>query len=471
MEFIDERTGTDQIMKKLVKVTLVTVGINVFYIALRVILSLTDLDLFLRTWVKVLGNATIALVIPLLIVVMLVLWINKREQIPQIMRGIVTLVAGAGYLFWAYWVVLFIVFGVQEEWRIAPNLLVTNEGNFLEGSSYVYYRPVAIFFKIPAELTDEIKIKYLEKKYDREFVTDDSSSDYICDNKLSDVKVSLYLTNGKLSDDYVNQMALKYLTEGYNALGIKRGYHIVKDDSGKNDLLYMEFDKEADIQAVSEDISKMISYCMEHTDLFDKYCGNIGLSSFKGNHEIMMMVPFGKRSNWDIDDDYYRHPDRIAEIVTEKYVHYADVYTQIDEQAQQFSEAETEVPKETDSIEPQKDYVEKDARALYEEIFADGGYSYHVNYNAKGNFYVDLGEKDGYNYSLVYDHPSKNGACELFVLYKYTEDTVDNYIIVDMYAVENATKRVVSSGRKHWSDVGTKEYREITERENIPEAE
>ena len=40
----------------------------------------------------------------------------------------------------------------------------------------------------------------------------------------------------------------------------------------------------------------------------------------------------------------------------------------------------------------------------------------------------------------------------------------EKYVIVDMYAVENATKKVVASGRKRWSDVGTEEYREITER-------
>lgn len=65
---------------------------------------------------------------------------------------------------------------------------------------------------------------------------------------------------------------------------------------------------------------------------------------------------------------------------------------------------------------------------------------------------------------MVYDHPSKNGACELYVLYKHTGDGVANDVILDMYAVDNATKKVAASGRKHWSDVGTKEYREMTEK-------
>ncbi|MDE7199858.1 MAG: hypothetical protein K2O15_13395, partial [Lachnospiraceae bacterium] len=61
----------------------------------------------------------------------------------------------------------------------------------------------------------------------------------------------------------------------------------------------------------------------------------------------------------------------------------------------------------------------------------------------------------------VYDRTSENGACELLVLYRSQEGS-DNEAIVDMYAVETATGKVVASGRKAWSDVGTKEYREMT---------
>ena len=154
-------------MKRLVKVTLITAGISIFYIALKVILDITDIGLYLRTWADVLGKVTAALILPLMIIVTLVLWLHKREQISLVIKGIFTLAAGAVYMLWAYFTVLFIAFSVQEERMIAPDLLVTNELK-----RYTYYRPVALLFKIPAELTDEIKIKYLEKKYDRDFVTD-----------------------------------------------------------------------------------------------------------------------------------------------------------------------------------------------------------------------------------------------------------------------------------------------------------
>ena len=438
-------------MKNLVKVTLVTAGISIFYIALKVILDITDIKLYLRTWADVLGKVTAALILPLMIIATLVLWLHRKERIPSVIKGIFTLAAGAVCMLWAYFTVLLIAFSVPEERMIAPDLLVTKGLK-----RYTYYRPVALLFKTPTELTDEIKIEYLEKKYNREFMTDMSENDYFCDKELPDVKVSVKLTNMELSDNYVEQMTLKYLTEGYQTLGIKRSYHISDNYDRRNSVLYMEFDGEADISALSADISEMIRYCMAHTDLFREYNGHVGLSSDKGEHEITFFISFGKT-------DYDLNPDSVAEVIAEKYAFYADLYSPGEEREQQFSEAKTEEVEDTNHTEAPRDYVEEDAKALYDAVFADEGFSYTIHYNAKGNLSVELGEKDGYNYSLVYDHPSKNGACELFVLYKFTEDTTDHYIIVDMYAVETVTKRVVASGKKHWSDVGTKEYRDITE--------
>ncbi|MDE5700697.1 MAG: hypothetical protein K2I96_25385 [Lachnospiraceae bacterium] len=445
-------------MKKLVKITFITIFISIFYLALSAVLAFTasSLKISLRTWVDVLGKMTAALIMPLSIIVTLAVWLHGRAWIPSAIKGILSLAAGAGYLFWAYWTVLFIVFGMQEERMIAPNLLVTNEAVFLSASEYVYYRPVTVFFKTPAELTDEIKVEYLERKYSREFMTDVSENDCLCDKEFPDVKISVYLSSMELTDDYVKQMTLKYLAEGYESLGMERGYHISKNYSGKDDLLYLEFDGEADIRAVSEDISQMISYCVEHTDLFREYYGNVGVSSDQGEPEFTFALPFGKLQWWSKGDDYYRDPDCIAELIAEKYVYYSERYAQLDEQSQQLHEEETQIQETTD-------YVEEGARALYEAVLADEGFTYDADYNAKGNFYVNLGEKDGCFYSLVYDHPSPNGACELYVLYQFAEEGSENYVIVDMYAVENATKKVVASGRKHWSDVGTKEYREITE--------
>ena len=124
------------------------------------------------------------------------------------------------------------------------------------------------------------------------------------------------------------------------------------------------------------------------------------------------------------------------------------------------------------------DTVEPAAALVYQEILKPQGYPYKPERNAKGNFYLNLGEEpadkeaggiDRYRYTLVYDRPSRNGNCELFVLYRecYREDTdgrltLENTVILDMYAVETASGRVIASGRKAWEDPGTQAYREAT---------
>lgn len=124
--------------------------------------------------------------------------------------------------------------------------------------------------------------------------------------------------------------------------------------------------------------------------------------------------------------------------------------------------------------------LETNAKIIYDEVLAEQGYTCEVCYNAKGNLYLNLGSRPAgepgdyydtgtYCFTLVYDRTSKNSACELFVLYKehYTEErgnlsSNDATAILDMYAVEVGTGKVVASGKQAWSDVGTAEYRELT---------
>lgn len=111
--------------------------------------------------------------------------------------------------------------------------------------------------------------------------------------------------------------------------------------------------------------------------------------------------------------------------------------------------------------------------ALYEAVFADKGYDYLCNYNAKGNFYGILFEgteqRDGKTmqlmHTVVYDRLSKNGMYHLFVEYKEYRDMEGNEDVTsieDMYAVHNSTGEVIASGKKAWSDMGTEEYRNAT---------
>lgn len=444
-------------MKTLKRTTLVMTCISILYIAIAYMLAFTELSL--RTWADIPGKMTAALLTPLLILILLMVRLHQSRHVHEILKAVFTVAAVGAYGFYAYFAILMIAFSVQEERMIAKNLLVVNESEFLGESKYSYYRPVTLFFRTPAELTDEIKIEYLEKKYDREFV---SYNGKIRDKEFPEVKVSVYLQSMKLQDDCVEGMALKYLTDGYESLEIKRDYDVSKVYGSKNGFMQIRFDGEADIEAVSEDISRLIEYVMEETDFFDEQRGNVCYLCYEGEREIKGAVPFGNPGNRDsMPDDYYHDPDRIEEIVREKYEEYANFYRQIDETREQYSGEKLDEEADSSGVEPETDYPEEAAKILYDTVFADEGYSYEVHYSAKGNLYIDLGSRDGYDFSLVYDRISKNGACDLFVLYRSAEGS-DYDTIIDMYAVERSTQKAVLSGKKTWSDVGTREYREIT---------
>lgn len=72
---------------------------------------------------------------------------------------------------------------------------------------------MAFLFKTPAELTDEVKIHYLEEKYGRKFMTDVSGSGFLYDKEMPDVKVSVYLSNMQLEDDYAEQILYRDFDE------------------------------------------------------------------------------------------------------------------------------------------------------------------------------------------------------------------------------------------------------------------
>ncbi len=309
-------------MKAVKRATFITVCIAVGYLAAEAVLSFTDYSF--RTWAKMLGQMITAIITPIMLLVLALTFLYRSERVHQVMKTLCITAAVFVCGLYCFFAMFFIVLGTQEERMLTRNLLVTNEA-FLGENDLVYYRPVAFFFKRPAEITAEEADRYINKKD-----------------------------------------------------GTKRKEHAQR--------------------------------------------------------------PFenGKKEEHKEED---KTEEKIPEI-----------------------EQETEREMEQ---EPEADYRETAARAVYDAVLLEEGFSYEVYYNAKGNLYIELGtktsEEDGrtYSYSLVYDRPSKNGACELLVLYRTAEGS-ENEAIVDMYAVETASGKVVASGRKAWSDVGTKEYREIT---------
>lgn len=106
-------------------------------------------------------------------------------------------------------------------------------------------------------------------------------------------------------------------------------------------------------------------------------------------------------------------------------------------------------------------------RAIYDQVFQPQGWSMIQDWTAKGNGYILLFEDPERVEYLMYDRPSANDACGLYVHYcsHKNEDgswsTTDGEI-QEMYAYVYETGEVIAAGKTAWSDPGTEEYQQAT---------
>ena len=458
------------------RITLIAVCVSLFYIALSVGLSFTELSF--RTWVKALGRVIVWLITPGMILVLALYYLYGNERVHEAVRVVciaAAAIVGGIYAVYISFLIL-ILSGTEEERMLTRHLLVTDE-SFMS-TNPVYYRPVGLFFKRPGEITAADQLEYLEKKYNRAFEISRSRNVFY-DVTLPEIQVSVVPDGMSLADNYVESITLHSLLEVYRTVEMERDYHIVEAE--EREYLCLEASGYDDIPSLSEDISCLAAGALsggfsaseyDVMDFFQEYSGKIYFSFNEEAEGYTGSISFGGRDGeWPIDVEavvriaYDRHENKEKEEVQESYQNTGE-NVGVREGDETTSETEPEPATETET-EPAIDYREVAAKAVYEAALSEEGFSYEVCYNAKGNLYIDLGTKTSeeddkvYSYRLVYDRPSKNGACELLVLYRSVEGS-DNEAIVDMYAVETATGKVVASGRKAWSDVGKKEYREMT---------
>lgn len=459
-------------MKAIKITTLITAGISVLYLMLSASLSFTAFSF--RNWADVLGRLFVAVFTPIMILVLGLFILYRNERVQQVVKTVCVAAAVIVCSIYICFAMFFIALGNREERMLTRRLLVTNE-SFLSEAELVYYRPVAFFFKRPTKVTAEDQVDYLEKKYRKSFgvLKEDGFDSILYDCDFPEVKVSVWPFGMTLNDNYTEELTLASLLEVYGGVNMERGYHIVEIND--REYLCLEASGYDDIAALSEDMICLMAGAMsggfsrsgDAMEFFQEYRGVVYFS-FGGEEDYMGSVPFGgKNGEWPID------VEAVARTVYRKYADdeaakNKESYSNTGESGAEesiFEPAPKSAP-EAD-LEPEPDYRETAAKAVYDAVLSKEGFSYEVCYNAKGNLYIDLGSKTSeedsqtYSYRLVYDRPSKNGACELLVLYRSVEGS-DNEVIMDMYAVETATGKVVASGRKAWSDVGTEEYREIT---------
>lgn len=453
-------------MKILKRMTLASAGVSVMYIALAALLPFTELSF--RTWAVILGQMITFLLTPLLGISILIALLWKNEYAGDAIKGVVTLftvlVCGLG----SFFICIVILLLADDERPLTRHLLVVRK----EYENSMYYRPIALFFRKQTVVTDEDKLDYLSEKYDRTFFMENGNG-RIYEPNHTELTITVRLRDVVFTDDYVEQMTVSYLLEGYEMLDMDRPCSMIEAGADSYTFLCLKGEGYDDIEPLATDISTLCGYAMamaavdSGTSVYEEHFGNIFFTFGEGDDAWLENVSFP-----DAQNDLAGLEARVRTACQREF----------DKRARQNGNhksdaSDTTSHDESDNADntasdgegndgPQTDPQIDAARAVYDAFLAAEGYSFEVCYNAKGNLYIDLGNKTDeesgqlYHYRLVYDRPSKNDRCELFVLYRSTEGSEE--AIMDMFAVERGSGRVVSSGKKAWGDVGTEEYREIT---------
>lgn len=452
-------------MKFLKKITIFTIICAILYLAGSFLLACMQLTY--RAWLDALGKLVIIQVLPLLGIIWIGIWLKNKCKWHFAVRGIVMLIAAVIYAGWAFLGFLVLVLSLDEEKMLTSNLLALEQSNFLDECYYEYYRPFTWFFKKPTELTVQDVLPYLEEKYGREFQIADADKFVFYDKEFPQVRVSARLSGTEFEDDFVEGVLVSLLQEGMEALEIDREYYVKEGFAGRNGTFYICLENESDIPKLAEDVCRLTEYIYGKTDFFEDnkgslyfYCGEM-----KGS------ISFG-------GDAYYL--EKVQKSIWTEYDRAVEIRRQQEAYQKEWEAARKAQREQEEQAKLQEDAIEACAQIIYDEVLEEQGYTYEVCYNAKGNLYLNLGSRPAgepgdyydtgtYRFTLVYDRTSKNGTCELFVLYKehYTEEkdgmsSNDTTAILDMYGVEVKTGKVTAADKQSWSDVGTEEYRELT---------
>lgn len=466
-----------EIMMKLLKeISIISIVCLVLYIVGAWLLTFTEYSY--RAWIDFAGKIMMIWGLPLLGIVWLEVCVRRIEMIKRGLRVLLLVVMLCGYLYWAYLGFLGLLFTMDEERMLTSNLIVTRQGGFLDLPHDTYYKPAAVLFKVPCEITLKDKKEFLEEKYNREF---EIKRDSIYSIDIPGVKVTVRLNGMEFEDDFIESVLAEYLSCGMEELSIQREYYVAEGIGNKTGIFYMQLKTEDDISDFAEHASKLTAYVCEKTDLFEEYRGYFYFYCGEGDRILKGVIPFGKLGKWDeVDADYYLNPDKLEDYIQKKYEESAEYQKKQKKAQKKIKKAKKEAETVLDKDEVFVDTRETNAKIIYDAALAMQGYSYEVCYNAKGNLYLNLGSRAAgkpedksdtgiYRFTLVYDRISQNGQCELFVLYKehYIENgdgttTNDTTEILDMYAVKVSNGKVVSADKQSWDDIGTEEYKELT---------
>lgn len=423
----------------------------------------------LRLWADMIGNINTSCIFPFLLYILLfnVLFISPFGRSPKesgyialTCKALLFFAAGICLLYWISLSVLSYFFTMEEEHYGAKGVLLVNKGHF-SAPQYVVYSPIGHLFRLYTGETPEVLKIYLEEKYSLSFTYEEigSHSYFLIPEGREKLRVRVTL-NQEFEDNYLTLLAVELFKEYHNKEGLTWDFEILQQNyERKEEEILVQCPTEKDIESFSRDLYEFALYAMSREPGFQKYK--------EGKDEVRIHYFIGK------DKTTYTGSFPLVKAASGKEG-WKEIASEIRSQYEEQVNIEEEKKRAEERVASEEEII-KNASLIYESIFQEEGYTYTECYNAKGNFYVDLGKTKGMmggeeayaKRTLVYDRVSKNGECLLFVYYEeyYDESgqrTDLSTKILNFYGINRKTGKVISGDKTSWSQVGSKEYREAT---------
>lgn len=439
------------------------------YAAGKLLLGNTELEL--RFWADALGFFLLVYALPFLALVRFFIWRFKAadSRARRVFVEIGMLFAAGGFLLWSYIGIIIGTLSLREERTVMPGLLAVEQSGFLEETAWLPYEPVGLIFRRRTTVTADRKLQWLNEKYGREFCKS-SGTELLTDAERPEVAVTVRFVGGKLQDDYIDRLTEYYLKQGYGALGLTRESG---DQAGQG--WYLVLEDGADLWAFSKDASALMTYVKVADAIFADYRAWLWfrVKELEGeNGQDTALLPIGEPGaleEWDAD--YYASPQKVCELVREKYERLYAWSAQAANGKQDTGSGEAlQTGQEDDAVPPLSESQIAElawpeqaeaARSIYDTFLEKQGFQYEARCNAKGNFYVSLGQAQEGDFYLRYDRESRNEKCYLFVLTERDGGYADEKL-KEFYAVEKETGKAVAGNRTAWEQTACAEYRELT---------
>lgn len=456
-------------------------------------------DIYYRTWVDLLAIGLLWLALPG-IIIYYILWLLLPKK--KIFAILIMMAAAFYYFFFMFIQFLMFESVYEKETRMGTLLQGTTE-RFLDGGQDIsYYKNATLFTKEVCRDDKLIVETFMEDKYKDAFqvtalTKDENQILYAKGTFGSMPELELGVSTGifyNFSEDRNMAQAYLRIQEYCEKENINRKIVPVyaRENIYLSDIkIYCTYDE---LDSCAEEVAGMVAYIMEDAWFQDtasqkeypsrqKKGGKLTIICGEEENEYnQVTLKFG--DFYGPERDYYAKKEHVYPVLEEVFKD--NIYTRTTMEPEDDtvpiengweSGENSGISQEEDTIQQEGFTTPESAgEQLYEAIFKSQGEEFLPAYNAKGNFYAELGfgeeELSGETYetrhTIVYDRQSKNGKCQLFVEYKDymktegTETYVYTTAILNMYAVNMVTGEVTASGKTAWDQVGSKEYQEVT---------